>query len=82
MGTIALFGFLLLLAAAPSPSLGSDGSVTDDTGCPAAFKTRCQCGLQRYKYWKPDQQLYVVNCTGAGFTSTFDVIVFCNALIT
>lgn len=42
-----------------------DSHVQIDTGCPAAFQTKCQCGLVP---WGPNSRLtYVTNCTNTGF---------------
>ncbi len=58
----------LVLALFSVTSFAFDDDVLDTTGCPAAFRQKCKCGKQRYVYWKPDQDLFVVNCTNTGFT--------------
>ena len=51
-------------------SSGYDGSKLDHTGCPVVFEGLCHCGMQHYKAWKPEEEVYVVNCTNAGFKKT------------
>ncbi len=46
----------------------SDGDNVDKTGCPKAFKGRCFCGMERYKYWKPEKEIKLINCTNTMFT--------------
>ena len=29
----------------------------DETGCPAVFERKCKCGIQKYKYWRPDDEV-------------------------
>lgn len=60
---------LLVLQLAATVVLGYDGDKLDGiTGCPAAFKQKCRCQKQRYHYWRPDEDMFVVNCTNTGFT--------------
>lgn len=44
------------------------GDEADATGCPKRFGGRCHCGLGSYRQWNPDRDLFITNCTNAGFT--------------
>ena len=69
MAVKMFFGLAFIFAFARL-GLATDGSQIDDTGCPAVFKRRCTCGMQKYANWKPDKLTYMVNCTNSGFNDT------------
>ena len=50
-------------------SAGFDADEKDGTGCPKVFQGKCHCNKQRYHFWKPDVETFVVNCTNTIFNS-------------
>ena len=48
---------------------GFDADEKDATGCPKVFQGKCHCNKQRYHFWKPDEETFVVNCTNTRFNS-------------
>jgi len=49
---------------------GFDADEKDATGCPKVFQGKCHCNKQRYHFWKPDVETFVVNCTNTRFNNT------------
>ena len=60
------FAATILLAAVTA---GFDADEKDATGCPKVFQGKCHCNKQRYHFWKPDEETFVVNCTNTRFNS-------------
>ena len=70
MVSYSLVLFFLVRLHSLWPCHGYDGDALDSTGCPSAFQEKCHCGKQRFTHWRPDEELFVVNCTNTGFTDT------------
>lgn len=37
------------------------------------FRGRCHCGKVRYKYWRSDTEVKMVNCTNTNFNGTLSL---------
>eukprot|EP00096_Caligus_rogercresseyi_P003335 TRINITY_DN1619_c0_g2_i2.p1 TRINITY_DN1619_c0_g2~~TRINITY_DN1619_c0_g2_i2.p1 ORF type:complete len:414 (-),score=90.60 TRINITY_DN1619_c0_g2_i2:1473-2714(-) len=46
------------------------GDKTDGSNCTSVFENRCRCGYGHYPSWRPQESLYIINCTNSGFITT------------